>query len=407
MSKRIIAISIVALLFFGCGKADINDLIKNKIKLDSKEQESILAIVNSAKIDNKNMTVFIDEYMPLADNYISIENNHIVELRINNSNLDSMSGISAFFALRYLDLSSNQIHRLQDLDNASVLESLYLSNNQISKIENLENLINLKELVLTANNLTVITGLDSLVNLTSLHLENQNSPGITKIENLDNLHSLILLNLDANNINQITDLQNLTALETLSLNTNKISNIEALKNIGPLKHVFLSNNQINYVPEWTNRLETFDVNNNPIKEVEKSPTEAIAENEGENTAMPSASGYISGKSETYNLSYGLGISGNYQLSIKSLNGTYANYIKLNKSTAPSTPLVSLDITSGSGNLYIYLVDERGQWTKYLISASQKQTIKGYLTKFAPNEYQFYLEAVDSKAKNISIYLSFL
>ena len=344
--------------------------------------------------------------MPLADNYISIENGQVVELRINNSDLENMKFVSSLQKLRFLDLSDNKIIAIDGLENLVNLESLYLSNNEISKIEGLDTLGNLTELVLTGNKITKIQNLEALVNLIGLHLAFQQNNGIGKIENLDDLEALTLLNLDKNSIKKIENLDSLKNLNILSLNSNQIKEIENLENLTSLGSVFLSNNQITQIPQWTNKLATFDVSNNPI---EKSQTDLIETADQQEVPLdenPGGYGFASGKSESLKLSYGSGLSGSYKLSIKSLKGSYANSIEVKISTTPSIVAVSMLVSVETSDIYIYIVDENGQWKKYLVKAGKQVNIKGYINKFTYNQYQFYIEAVNGSAKNIEISATF-
>jgi internalin A len=83
------------------------------------------------------------------------------------------------------------------------LEKLDLSNNQITKIEGLDKLVNISKLSINRNKITKIEGLDKLVNIKHLYLSDNK---ITKIEGLDKLVNIISLYLDSNDIYEIEGL---------------------------------------------------------------------------------------------------------------------------------------------------------------------------------------------------------
>ena len=121
--------------------------------------------------------------------------------------------------LQELNLSQNQIPKIEGLDLLVNLQELNLSINQITKIEGLEQLVNLWRLDLSDNQINKIEGMNHLLNLNSLYLS---SNKITKIEGLDNLVNLHDLVLMSNQITKIEGLNNLINLSDLTLIQNKI-----------------------------------------------------------------------------------------------------------------------------------------------------------------------------------------
>lgn len=61
------------------------------------------------------------------------------------------------------------------------LTSLYLQSNEISKIENLQNLKKLRKLYLGHNCISVVENLNNMENLEELHIEKQNLPEGTSL----------------------------------------------------------------------------------------------------------------------------------------------------------------------------------------------------------------------------------
>ena len=77
-----------------------------------------------------------------------------------------------FENLKLIDLSNNNISRIEGLENLIGLKELNLDNNQIIEIEGLENLIELESLNLSNNQITKICGLENLIKLRELDLRN-------------------------------------------------------------------------------------------------------------------------------------------------------------------------------------------------------------------------------------------
>ena len=96
-----------------------------------------------------------------------------------------------------LDLSWNELTRIEWLENLVNLKGLYLSNNKLTRLEGLENLVNLEKLYLSNNKLTRIDGMETLVNLETLDLSWNK---LTRIEGLENLVNLRALDLSGNKL---------------------------------------------------------------------------------------------------------------------------------------------------------------------------------------------------------------
>jgi Leucine-rich repeat (LRR) protein len=115
------------------------------------------------------------------------------------------------------------------------LERLRLDHNKISKIENLEGLESLKVLDLTSNEIFKIEGLEDLDNLEELGLQLNE---IERIENLEGLGSLRVLDLAANKISEIEGLGSLDRLEHLDLTENRIDKVSADGSAETLKRLY-------------------------------------------------------------------------------------------------------------------------------------------------------------------------
>ena len=165
----------------------------------------------------------------------------VVELRLRECQIESMTWLIDFPALKKLDLSYNQIRKLEGLERLTSLTKLRLRSNQISKLEGLERLTSLTKLSLSDNQISKLEGLERLTSLAELYLlDNQ----ISKLEGLERLTSLATLELSGNQIRKLEGLDRLTSLTKLSLSDNQISKLEGLERLTSLAELYLLDNQI-------------------------------------------------------------------------------------------------------------------------------------------------------------------
>ena len=165
----------------------------------------------------------------------------VVELCLRECQIDSMTWLIDFPALKKLDLPHNQISKLEGLDGLTSLTKLDLSDNQISKLEGLERLTSLTGLNLSGNQISKLEGLDHLTSLTELYLPRNQ---IAKLEGLNALTSLTRLDLSDNQIAKLEGLDHLTSLTGLNLSDNQIAKLEGLDHLTSLTRLDLSDNQI-------------------------------------------------------------------------------------------------------------------------------------------------------------------
>ncbi|WP_196889023.1 leucine-rich repeat protein [Aureivirga sp. CE67] len=118
-------------------------------------------------------------------------------LDLSNQGLTSLEGLENYEdVFDTLDLSGNEITKIENLDKFKKLKNLDLRNNKIQTIENLTENINLRILDFSKNQIEKIQNINHLSELGYLYLsENQ----IFKIENLSNLN-LFTLDLYGNPI---------------------------------------------------------------------------------------------------------------------------------------------------------------------------------------------------------------
>ena len=184
-------------------------------------------------------------------------------------NLDA-DKLKLFTNYKKLDLSSQNLSTLENLEGINKLANLNLNNNKLTledtkSQEILKNMINLQNLNLANNQITNVKVLNNLKNLKLLYLNGKdNKINLVEIEdiisNLDlfsisteNLKTIV--NCDINKITklyiqssgllEIPDLSKFTLLNKLNLHDNpKISNFEEISKISSLQELILSSNNL-------------------------------------------------------------------------------------------------------------------------------------------------------------------
>ena len=147
--------------------------------------------LDSITYNNKIIGLIVDQNINLR--YQNIED---------ISNIRGLEGI--YSKTEVLDLSNNNIKKLDGIENFINLKILKLNNNRISQIEGLENLKKLQSLSLRNNLISEIQGFDELTNLEYFDLSGNKK--INEIpETLNNSQSLKILKLSNCNIESFSD----------------------------------------------------------------------------------------------------------------------------------------------------------------------------------------------------------
>ncbi len=97
----------------------------------------------------------------------------VTELNLSGKELKKIpEGLKYLIHLRKLDLSNNQIQKIENLECLVLLQRLDLRNNQIKKVEGLEKCVHLQRLFLSNNLIEKVKGgLDPLLQLRVLYLK--------------------------------------------------------------------------------------------------------------------------------------------------------------------------------------------------------------------------------------------
>jgi hypothetical protein len=161
-----------------------------------------------------------------------------------------LATIDPSIEIRKLDLSGNQILKIEGLDDFPSLEALDLSQNRIvvlgggpSKLSCFEQLVNLRVLVLRKNSISKLEYLHCLPQLEHLDVSSNN---IQVIENLQQNINLTYLNLSYNNIRELTNLAANRNLRNLNLDNNILTSLSFAAKQLPvsLERLSFANNSI-------------------------------------------------------------------------------------------------------------------------------------------------------------------
>ena len=197
-------------------------------------------------------------------------------MNLSENQLVRIEGLDKLTNLQSLDLIGNQLTRLEGLDKLANLQSLYLGGNQLVRIDGLDRFANLQSLDLWNNQLVRIEGLDKLANLQSLDLGGNQ---LVRIEGLDKLTNLQFLDLSENQLVRIEGLDKLTNLQSLDLRSNQLVRIEGLDKLTNLQSLDLSGNRLTRIEGLDKlcQLERLDLSDNKLSVIENLPQTSLKE----------------------------------------------------------------------------------------------------------------------------------
>lgn len=147
-----------------------------------------------------------------------------------------------------IDLGDNQITSIdKDLSCMPYLQELDLSYNQLNKIQKLDKLNNLRFLKLQKNNIKSTLWLELLSNLWYLNLAYNQISKVSWLSELSNLQELELQHNQISDLSRLSDLPNLTSLK---LEFNQISDVSQLSFVTKLKNLKRISIGENKLPEY-------------------------------------------------------------------------------------------------------------------------------------------------------------
>ncbi|XP_077946052.1 leucine-rich repeat-containing protein 9 isoform X1 [Gasterosteus aculeatus] len=161
------------------------------------------------------------------------------------------------------------LSRELELDWTAKITVLNLDSQRISKLINLNKLVNLRWASFNDNDITKVEGLDSCLKLEELSLNNNS---ISTLNGLSNLHCLSKLSVDGNQLSSLeTGLDRLPNLSFVSVENNWISSLRGIHRVRSLLELYIGNNRIStsrdiyYLKGLTN-LIILDLYGNPLAE---------------------------------------------------------------------------------------------------------------------------------------------
>ena len=172
--------------------------------MKAKKPQAILDLEKTYNIEIVDLSSQ-EEIDPGIDRYFKQDSSGaVVELCLVDCRIDCMAWLVDFPALKSLDLSHNQISKLEGLDGLTSLTGLSLRNNQIRKLEGLDHLTSLTGLNLRGNQIAKLEGLNALTSLTGLYLRRNQ---LIKLEELKDLTQLQELDVSGNDIQSVDDIK--------------------------------------------------------------------------------------------------------------------------------------------------------------------------------------------------------
>ncbi|XP_068582596.1 leucine-rich repeat-containing protein 9 isoform X2 [Cebidichthys violaceus] len=182
----------------------------------------------------------------------------------------SLSLLSTAQLLCPLSPAPRGLTRELELDWTAKITVLNLDSQKISRMINLNKLVNLRWASFNDNDISKVEGLDSCLKLEELSLNNNN---ISTLNGLSKLHLLNKLSVDGNQLSGLdaSALDRLPNLSFMSVENNCISSVHGIQRVRSLLELYIGNNQIStsrdiyYLKGLTN-LIILDLYGNPFVE---------------------------------------------------------------------------------------------------------------------------------------------
>ncbi len=165
-------------------------------------------------------------------------------LEISENNLQTVGEISQMPQLRVLTLTQNNLTSLPVLLNLPKLEKLDLGTNKLSSLQDLGSIPSLEYLDASHNPLQNLDGVAKFPLLKRLVLQNEKGEGLTNLQGMRDLPQLTELNIARNSVHDLREVLPLSQLEVLIINDNFIEDLSPLKALPKLEYIEAVNNPL-------------------------------------------------------------------------------------------------------------------------------------------------------------------
>ncbi|KAK3210643.1 hypothetical protein Dsin_015349 [Dipteronia sinensis] len=209
----------------------------------------------------------------------------LLNFDVSFNEITSLHGLSKVSnTLKELYVSKNEVPKIEEIDHFHDLGILELGSNRLRVMENLQNLSNLEELWLGRNRIKAVDlcGLKCIkkISLQSNRLTSMKGFEVCQVRQILNMFCCLFIALESPLFffeNFIVNFQDCVALEELYLSHNGISKMEGLSTLVNLKVLDVSSNKLTSVDDIQSlpRLEDLWLNDNQIESLE-SIAEAVA-----------------------------------------------------------------------------------------------------------------------------------
>lgn len=180
--------------------------------------------------------------------------------------IKSFRGIKYLKNLKLLSVKNCHLKEMKDIEPLPCLEDLNLSYNDLKKIDFVKLYPNLKWLNVMENQLNSLKGVENLTKLTMLDIDYNR---LTNIKELKNCHNLTELSANVNFIKNLKGVENLKNLTYLSINSNQVKSLAALKKLNKIHTIRATNNRLNSLKgiEKLKKLNFLEVGGNQLKSI--------------------------------------------------------------------------------------------------------------------------------------------
>ena len=215
--------------------------------------------IQEALLKSKKLTTIPDD-LPDDINYLDLTSNDITKI----SNLENKKD------LLYIRLKGNKISKIENLDNNTELKGINLRDNDLTQIEGLENQKELRFLIAGNNEIAKISGLDNFNKLIWLGL-NENDK-LTSLKDIEGLVNLLILDIsDCRKLSKVEFPSSFSKLYSLNMSASDISKIKGLDNLTGLRRLYILGNDISKIENLDSlvNLEVLEISDNDsIKKLE-------------------------------------------------------------------------------------------------------------------------------------------